>query len=166
MIQPELGSVRTGIRRRRTRGHRRNRLIRNILLSAVAAFFAVGLSAVALRHFSPSLFHAAQAADPSRQQAEASRTHLALANQAEEEFRTVCDLVRECLPDLVRLHARLENDWDEPGVQYVVLDETLPNGYPYAQLREQENRLYQREAELVPAPMRERIRHWTEYARE
>jgi len=86
VIQPELGSVRTGIRRRRTRGHRRNRLIRNILLSAVAAFFAVGLSAVALRHFSPSLFHAAQAADPSRQQAEASRTRLALANQAEEEF--------------------------------------------------------------------------------
>jgi len=87
-------------------------------------------------------------------------------HQAEEAFHTICDLVRECLPELVRLHARLENDWDEPGVQYVVLDETLPNGYPYERLREQENRLYQRQAELVPAPMRERIRHWIEDAGE
>src|SRR5437867_2121028 len=71
-------------------------------------------------------------------------------HQAEEAFRTICDLARECFPDLVRLHARLENDWDEPGIQYVVLDETFPREYPSARLREQENRLYQREAELFP----------------
>ena len=87
-------------------------------------------------------------------------------HQAEEAFRTICDLVRECLPDLVQLHARLESDWDEPGVQYVVLDETLPKEYPYARLREQENQLYQREGELVPAPMRELIRHWMQDAGE
>jgi hypothetical protein len=90
VIQPESGSVRTGFRRRRTRLHRRNRLIRNILVVAVTSFFVFGLAAVALRHFSPSLFGtafgAARDTVPDRQQSEASRTRLALANQAEEVF--------------------------------------------------------------------------------
>src|SRR5437016_9389226 len=87
-------------------------------------------------------------------------------HQAEEEFRTVCELVRECLPDLVRLHARLENDWDQPGVQYVELDETLPKDYPLDQLHAQKTRLYQRQAELVSDAMREMISHWFQPARE
>src|SRR2546425_11954378 len=77
---------------------------------------------------------------------------------AEEAFRTICELARECLPDLVRLHARLENDWDEPGIQYVVLDATLPRNHPYDQLREQKKRLYQREADRLPGATRELIR--------
>ena len=40
-------------------------------------------------------------------------------------------------PDLVRLHAQLKNDWDQPGVQYVELDETLPKDYPFEQLHAQ-----------------------------
>jgi hypothetical protein len=49
-------------------------------------FFTVGLSGVALRHFSPSLFRSAQSAIPGRQEAEANRTRLLLANQ-EQLFR-------------------------------------------------------------------------------
>jgi len=84
-------------------------------------------------------------------------------HQVEEAFRTICEWVREYLPDLVRLHARLETDWDEPEIQYVVVDVTLPKGYPYDQLHEQKNRLYQREAELIPAATRELIRHWFQH---
>ena len=87
MTQPEPGSVRTGFRRRRTRRHRRNRLVRNISFAAIAAFFAIGFSLLALKHFSPSLFQQARTAAPTRQQTESSITRLAQANQAEENFR-------------------------------------------------------------------------------
>jgi hypothetical protein len=81
-------------------------------------------------------------------------------HQAEEAFRTICDLARECFPDLVRLDARLENDWDQPGVHYVELAETLPKDYPYDQFQVQRRRLYQRQAEVVSAATRELISHW------
>ena len=87
MSQPEPGSVRTGFRRRRTRRHRRDRLVRNISFAAIAAFFAIGFSLGALRHFSPSLFPQAHTIVPTRQQTESSITRLAQANQAEEDFR-------------------------------------------------------------------------------
>jgi hypothetical protein len=57
VTQPESGEVRVEIRRRPTRRHRRNRLIRRICLVVVLAFFTVGLSGVALQYLSPSLFH-------------------------------------------------------------------------------------------------------------
>ena len=87
-------------------------------------------------------------------------------HQAEEAFRTICDLARECFPDLMRLHAQLKNDWDQPGVQYVELDETLPKDYPFEQLHAQQRRLYQRQAELVSDAMREMISHCFQFARE
>jgi hypothetical protein len=87
-------------------------------------------------------------------------------HQAEEAFRTSCEWVRERFPELVRLHARLENDWDEPGIQYVVLDATLPKDYPYDQLREQKAQLYQRRAELMSAATRELICHEFQRVRE
>jgi hypothetical protein len=81
VTRPEVGSVRTGIRRRRTRRHRRNRLIWRCLLVMVVGFFAAGFSALALRHFSPSLFHSAAQAGPERQQLETSRERLLLTNE-------------------------------------------------------------------------------------
>jgi hypothetical protein len=51
----------------------------------VLGSFVAGLSAVALRHFSPSLFHSSAQQGPDRQPAEASRERLVLAN--EELFR-------------------------------------------------------------------------------
>jgi hypothetical protein len=85
---PEAGSVRTGIRRRRTRRHRRNRLIGHCLFVFVLGFFVAGFSVVALRHFTPSLFHSS-AQGPDRQQAEASRERVVTLN--EELFRPKTD---------------------------------------------------------------------------
>jgi hypothetical protein len=85
VTRPEAGSVRTEIRRRRTRRHRRNRLIRRCLFLTVLGFFAAGFSALALRHFSPSLFHSAAQNGPDRQEVEASRERVVMAN--EELFR-------------------------------------------------------------------------------
>lgn len=85
MTRPEAGSVRTEIRRRRTRRHRRNRLIRRCLFLLVLGFFSAGFSALAVRHFSPSLFHSAAQVIPDRQEVEASRERVVMAN--EESFR-------------------------------------------------------------------------------
>jgi hypothetical protein len=82
---PEADALRTGLRRQRTRRHRRNRLIRRCLQVAVLGFFAAGFSAIALRHLSPSLFHSPAPGSPDRQQAEASRERLILASL--ESFR-------------------------------------------------------------------------------
>ena len=86
MTEPDVGSVRKGFRRRRTRRHRRNLLLRRCLSGFITAFFILGFSALALRHFSPSLFRSAGAQSfPDRRQLEASRERVVLAN--EESFR-------------------------------------------------------------------------------
>ena len=54
---PENGNVQLTVKRRRTRRHRRNRLIRRLLAAAVVAVFVASFSALALRYFSPSIFH-------------------------------------------------------------------------------------------------------------
>ena len=61
MPDPENGNVQV-VRRRRTRRHRRNRLIRRWLAIAVIAVFIASVSTVALRYFSPSLFRASESA--------------------------------------------------------------------------------------------------------
>lgn len=79
MIRPGEGNIR--YRRRRTRRHRRNRLVRRGLLTVAVAIFAAGLSTLALRYFSPSLFRSAQSAPITFEQAEANRNHLLSLNQ-------------------------------------------------------------------------------------
>ena len=74
------------MRRRRTRRHRRNRWVRRFLLVVVVAVFTIGLSAVALRYFTPSLFRSAQSKPPSTQQVEDSRIR-PLQTTQDEAFR-------------------------------------------------------------------------------
>ena len=80
MTQKESGSAQTGVRRRRTSRHRRNRLIRRALLMATLACFTAGFSAVALHYLSPSLFRSSRADGPSLGDAEQSRSRLLQAN--------------------------------------------------------------------------------------
>ncbi len=82
MPDPENGNVRL-VRRRlqRTRRHRRNRVIRQWITVALLAVFTVGVSALALRYFSPSLFHAEQSAPPTFEQAERSRSRAVTLNE-------------------------------------------------------------------------------------
>jgi PEP-CTERM motif-containing protein len=86
LIQPESGIVRQDFRRRRTRRHRRNRLLRRGVFLFTLGLFAAILSAIAVRHFSPSLFLSSSSPVPGRRQAEDSRTRLLLANE-EQAFR-------------------------------------------------------------------------------
>jgi MYXO-CTERM domain-containing protein len=50
------GEIRMVVRRRRTRRHRRNRIVRRCLAALTVVVFAAGFSTFALRYFSPSLF--------------------------------------------------------------------------------------------------------------
>ena len=58
MDQPEAGSVQTVIRRRPTRRHRRNRLIRRAVLGLLFVSLGFGGASIALQYLSPSLFRA------------------------------------------------------------------------------------------------------------
>jgi hypothetical protein len=80
-IRPEAGNVHAVVRRRRSRRHRRNRLIRRVLLFTVVLALGIGISSVALPYLSPSLFHASRSSAPSRQAAESSRELLVAAQQ-------------------------------------------------------------------------------------
>jgi hypothetical protein len=78
--RPEVGNVQKIARRRRTRRHRRNRLVRHILVCVSLGALALGLSSIALRYLSPSLFRASNSTVPDRRAVEASRD-LLLATQ-------------------------------------------------------------------------------------
>ena len=89
MINPEISSNARALRRRRTRRHRRNRLLRQCLVVFTLGFFAAAFSTAALRQFGPSLFRSRSARVPDRQQVEASRTRVLLAEEAlEQQSRT------------------------------------------------------------------------------
>ncbi len=73
--------------------------------------------------------------------------------EAEEAFRTICELARECHPDLLHLEAELRDDPDEAGLQKVVVFGTLPKGYPIEQVLQQSRRFREHEVERVPLPL-------------
>jgi hypothetical protein len=77
---PENGNIQVVVRRRRTRRHGRNRLIRRGLAAAVIAVFTAGVSTLALKYFSPSLFRA-ESAPPTVEQAELSNDRAVTLNQ-------------------------------------------------------------------------------------
>lgn len=56
MPDPENGNVHIVVRRRRSRRHRRNRIIRRSLTLATVAIIVASVSTLALQYFSPSLF--------------------------------------------------------------------------------------------------------------
>jgi hypothetical protein len=58
---PENGNLQVVVKRRRTRRHRRNRLIRRWLTITVVAVFTASVSTLALKYLSPSLFRAESA---------------------------------------------------------------------------------------------------------
>ena len=80
MPDPENGNVHVVVRRR-TRRHRRNRLVRRWVAAAVLAVFTAGVSTVALMYFGPSLFTANHSAPLTFQQSELSRNGVATVDQ-------------------------------------------------------------------------------------
>jgi hypothetical protein len=81
VIDPETGKPKVVITRRRTRRHRRNRMIRRAITAALLTIFTAGISVLALQYFSPSLFRAKQSAPPNFEQAELSRQRVVNLNQ-------------------------------------------------------------------------------------
>lgn len=79
--QSEQGDVRIVVRKRRTRRHRLDRLIRRLLIGVLAIVGCAGVSTIALRYLSPSLFRPSRSAEPSRDRAEASRDLVLHAQQ-------------------------------------------------------------------------------------
>jgi hypothetical protein len=90
LTEPESGIIRTEFPLRRTRRHRRNRLLRRGSFLLALASFAAILSAVAVRQLSPSLFVSSSSSTPARRQTEDSRTRLLLSNE-EQAFRPRAD---------------------------------------------------------------------------
>src|SRR5258708_498715 len=76
-------------RRRRTSRHRRNRQIRRALLLVLVAGFGFGLSTVALKYLTPSLFRTAHSFTPDHQLDVASRERLMQAT--EDALRPAAD---------------------------------------------------------------------------
>jgi hypothetical protein len=77
---PDDGKIQVVVKRR-TRRHRRNRLIRRWSAAALVAIVTAGASTLALIYFTPSLFHARQSAPATFQQSELSRDRVVTLNQ-------------------------------------------------------------------------------------
>lgn len=80
MSDPAEGNVQV-VRRRRSRRHRHNQLIRRWLVFLTIAVFSACASTLALKYLSPSLFRAQHSEPPSFQQAELSRQRVLTLNQ-------------------------------------------------------------------------------------
>jgi PEP-CTERM motif len=78
---PESESAETAVRRRPTRRHRRNRLLRRGLLLVACASLGGGFASVALQHLSPSLFRASKSGVQDRNSIDAGRNLLLLTQQ-------------------------------------------------------------------------------------
>jgi len=51
-------------------------------------------------------------------------------HEAEAAYQSIRELLRECIPEMTAIEVRVEADWDEPSWLRVVIDPTLPPGYP------------------------------------
>jgi hypothetical protein len=112
--QPETGSIQKVIRKRRTRRHRQNLLIRRILLSLFTVTAAFAVTLVALRYLSPSLFHS-RYAENSREAEEVSRE--LFLQQQQDALRAIEDrpvypysVVRGGVKDVAELKRAAEHD--------------------------------------------------------
>jgi hypothetical protein len=78
---PESESAEIMIRRRPTRRHRRNRVLRRGLLLVVSASLAFGFAFIALQHLSPSLFRSSKRGGQDRHAIDPGRNLLSLTEQ-------------------------------------------------------------------------------------
>jgi hypothetical protein len=68
----------------------------------------------------------------------------------EADFRTICALVKECFPDVLRLEAALREDVDEPDRFRILLSATLPAEYPLELHLVQNRRYHERLVQAIP----------------
>lgn len=51
-------------------------------------------------------------------------------NNLEADFQRVCELARECYPEIRHQRVELRDDVDEPDLQYVLISSELPKDHP------------------------------------
>jgi hypothetical protein len=78
---PENGNTHIAVRRRRTRRHRRNRLVRRLLAIGTIGFLAACASAFLLNYFTPSIFHNGQSSLPRIEPTELNHDRAAALDQ-------------------------------------------------------------------------------------
>ena len=71
-------------------------------------------------------------------------------HDVQADFRTICELVKNCFPDALRLEAALREDADEPGRFRILLDATLPADYPLELHLVQNRRYHERLVQAIP----------------
>ena len=69
---------------------------------------------------------------------------------AEVEFRTTCDIVRACFPEVCDIHAYLQEDPDEDDRWRVIVEITLPQSHPLDLLGAQRRRFSEQLVERLP----------------
>jgi hypothetical protein len=67
----------------------------------------------------------------------------------EANFRMICELVKDCFPDALRLQAALREDVDEPGRFRILLSATLPAEYPLDRHMVQNRRYHERLVQTI-----------------
>ena len=73
-------------------------------------------------------------------------------HDAEADFRSHCELVRSCFPDLRAIQVRLLEDPDEENHTWVGLHVFLPPSYPPELLRAQQRQYYEKLWDLPARP--------------
>jgi hypothetical protein len=73
-----------------------------------------------------------------------------IRNDADREFKKVCELVRASFPALVGLEVMLQENPDEDGRAQAVVCATLPEDYPDYQIQASMRRYYERLIADVP----------------
>jgi hypothetical protein len=71
-------------------------------------------------------------------------------HNAEAAFQTVCEIARNCFPELRSLQVSLLDDPDEEGRIWVVLNGSLPASHSLELLQDQRGRYYELLAERLP----------------
>lgn len=68
----------------------------------------------------------------------------------ESEFQKVCELVRDCFPEMRALHIGLLDDPDEENRRWVVLQVLVPPAHPAELLQSQRLRYHERLVDELP----------------
>ena len=68
----------------------------------------------------------------------------------EAEFQKVCELVRDCFPEMRALHIGLLDDPDEDNRRWVVLHVLVPPAHPTDLLQTQRLRYHERLVDQLP----------------
>lgn len=71
-------------------------------------------------------------------------------HEAETAFRQICELVLESFPEVIQIHADLQEEPDEEDRVSVILYATLPLSQPFDLLQSQRRKYYERLVNTVP----------------